>query len=542
MTWTELIFHRRFGFWILLGAATVLHLVQLGGPALWSNEGRWAVIAREMIQSGDYFTPTINCELYYDKPLLSYWLVVFFSRIGGGVTEWTVRLPSVLAALIGIWAVVRMGERVCGRGLECGWVLLSTYGFMQWAHRGTSDLLSASLISASVVLFLQSTESEAPWSAIGAWAVMALAAQAKGLSGFAIPVMLLSTYFFLFRSWKKALDWRHACGACLSLFIYASPFLASSAFGEDGTGEGLRRVFTENVQRYFDPFDHRNHVSVYLWSAPLYVAPWCVFWVSGLWELFRKRMRVNRMTAWILVSTALVLGFFALSGSRREYYILPFLPFAVVGTVALISKESTPINRVTSLSIVQIILTVFIVVGLSPVISPGDYRSYFERHATVLMTAAVVVALGAATSAWLLALRHVPPVPGLVPALIAVWIGSWWILAPNLETDDSEIRRFATEVRTKAVDSDLKRFAIHGGRNSCLIFYLNSPTRIYTHADWPDSTQMYTAGIRKFVGSPYFVYNLAANIRRHPIDTIRVKWLPWSLDGHTRSLMYAEFP
>jgi 4-amino-4-deoxy-L-arabinose transferase-like glycosyltransferase len=59
---------------VLLLAAT-LFLLRLGDRSFWGSESRWGEITREMRLTGNYFWPTINGEVYYDKPLLSYWLI-----------------------------------------------------------------------------------------------------------------------------------------------------------------------------------------------------------------------------------------------------------------------------------------------------------------------------------------------------------------------------------------------------------------------------------------------------------------------------------
>jgi len=44
-----------------------------------------------MIRTGNYFWPTINGHLYYDKPLGSYWLVLAATWIMGGLGRLTTR-------------------------------------------------------------------------------------------------------------------------------------------------------------------------------------------------------------------------------------------------------------------------------------------------------------------------------------------------------------------------------------------------------------------------------------------------------------------
>src|SRR5215472_14557913 len=89
-----------FGGVVLLTA--ILFFVRLGARALWSSEFRWAEIAREMLVTSNYFWPTINGHVYYDKPLGSYWLVLFSTPFTGGLNETATRLPSAIAGLFAV--------------------------------------------------------------------------------------------------------------------------------------------------------------------------------------------------------------------------------------------------------------------------------------------------------------------------------------------------------------------------------------------------------------------------------------------------------
>ena len=82
---------------ILLGTVVLLIFIMPGASNLWTHEGRWAVICREMMRSGDYVHPYLFDEEYYDKPLLSYWLMIGVARVFGGLSETAMRLPGILA-------------------------------------------------------------------------------------------------------------------------------------------------------------------------------------------------------------------------------------------------------------------------------------------------------------------------------------------------------------------------------------------------------------------------------------------------------------
>jgi len=64
----------------LLGFSALLFAWQLGNSSVVSEEFRWAEIGREMRDTGNYFHPTINGQIYYDKPVGSYWFIVAASH------------------------------------------------------------------------------------------------------------------------------------------------------------------------------------------------------------------------------------------------------------------------------------------------------------------------------------------------------------------------------------------------------------------------------------------------------------------------------
>jgi 4-amino-4-deoxy-L-arabinose transferase-like glycosyltransferase len=52
---------------LLLAATALLLLLGLGSRELWGPETRWANIALQMLQSGDYFDPYLKGSPYYDN-------------------------------------------------------------------------------------------------------------------------------------------------------------------------------------------------------------------------------------------------------------------------------------------------------------------------------------------------------------------------------------------------------------------------------------------------------------------------------------------
>ncbi len=68
-------------------------------PLALPDEGRYAGVAWEMVRSGQWLTPTLDGLPYFHKPPLFYWLTAISIEVFGP-TEWSVRLASILGAVV----------------------------------------------------------------------------------------------------------------------------------------------------------------------------------------------------------------------------------------------------------------------------------------------------------------------------------------------------------------------------------------------------------------------------------------------------------
>src|SRR5574338_164872 len=84
----------RLGYLML--AAFVLLFTCLGGREIWTQEHRWADIVSGMFYRHDFLHPYLGNSDYYDKPLLSYWLIALFAKLTNALTTWSLRLPSAV--------------------------------------------------------------------------------------------------------------------------------------------------------------------------------------------------------------------------------------------------------------------------------------------------------------------------------------------------------------------------------------------------------------------------------------------------------------
>lgn len=137
------------GLFIFFWGLGTLNLLSL-------NEGRRALVIKEMFSASNWLVPTLNSELYLTKPPLFYWIALFFSTIVGNFNEWTVRLPSAISAFIVVCVTYRYAANRFGNlaALFSIQILLMNLGFAMLARRAEIEMLLTALCFSSLICAL----------------------------------------------------------------------------------------------------------------------------------------------------------------------------------------------------------------------------------------------------------------------------------------------------------------------------------------------------------------------------------------------------
>lgn len=327
--------------WLALPLAYLLYFFNLSASGLLGpDEPRYASVAREMARSGDWITPRLWGQPWFEKPALLYWMTATGFRLGLG-TELAPRLPVALLAVafLGLfWWALR--EEF---GIRVAWastlILGTSAGFVAYSQIGVPDLPMTAAFSAAMLLAL-------PWIARGdarrlPWvsALLGLAVLAKGLP----PLVLALPLVMRGRRWRDWLRWR----TILPFFLVALPW--------------YWLCYLHNGRTFLDVFFWQHHFSRFVSSELQHGQPWWFYvpvllggllpWTPLLAVSAPRAAWKDPRRLFLLLWVLFGLLFFSLSANKLPGYVLPLLPpiAVLIGLTFEECAASRPLLAVSAL-------------------------------------------------------------------------------------------------------------------------------------------------------------------------------------------------
>jgi 4-amino-4-deoxy-L-arabinose transferase-like glycosyltransferase len=461
----------KFYLYILLGFAVLILLAHLGLPPLWGSEGRWAVIARSMLRSGDLLSPILGIHSYWDKPLLSYWQVLPLSYINGDVSEFTARFPSV------VWAVVMLlltyhlakswfGERTAL--LSVG-ILATSFDFVFYGRDAQVEMTNAAMILLCLWYFFKHKfDNGYIWIYI-LGIMMALGANMKGLILYAVPVFGIVLLSVIKREWSWIPPLRILITAgLLSLAVFLA--FPAAANIHSATLEPLHIIWRENVMRFFMQYDHKDPFYTYFFKIFYLASPWSLILPFAIIHCLQGvRRRVSQIPEVLILFGAIFL-FFTLSRSRRSYYLLPILPFVAI-LVANVLREFAV--GMLGRGIQGAVRGVGVSLGLVPIAFFGAFLVFHHIFAVEISTLWYAFVLLGLLGVTMIVSTMKKYVWGMVGSVFAVWLIYVIVVipliaeGPNVKTQVAEVSALGRPCGFLNID-DAK-----------IIFYLDKPYQVF---------------------------------------------------------------
>jgi 4-amino-4-deoxy-L-arabinose transferase-like glycosyltransferase len=281
-----------------------------------------------MVLSGDWITPTVNGEKFFDKPAFHNWLVAL-AFVVLGFTEFAARLPNAMMGLGCVLVTYLLGRRLYGPGTAfLGAVALATtVEFLVLSRTIMHDMSLAFLVTLGLALWFvgySRNATERRWFLLS-YATFGGAMLAKGPIGVLLPGAVVFLFLWLQRELRflgrMSLGW----GLLIGLLVATPWYLAVSLRNP----EFARYFFIElNFGSFLSKDPH--HPEPFHYYLPVLLVgfiPWSFFLPAALvraWQ--RKGEDMHGGTVFLLLWAGLYLAFFSAAESKLATYILPAFP------------------------------------------------------------------------------------------------------------------------------------------------------------------------------------------------------------------------
>lgn len=307
-------------------------------------ESNYALTAGEMLVSGDWLSPRIYGNYWYDKPWLFYGELLVAFRIFGE-TPFAARFFPAVFGTIGILQTYWFAQKLYNRktGFLSGLIMATTVEYFYLAKAVITDMTLFVVMDGALMLFYVAKTGQRTRLYYGAYLLAGLAILTKGPIGLVLPGLIILAYLLGNRDSHTLFHMKLCRGLLLSLSIAALWYgpmvqLHGSSFlkGFIGVHNILRATVSEHPRNntwwyYFLIF----LIGCFPWSLSL---PW-------LWKRYGKnlRLRFRRHTFWqnlddrqrfLFLWVFVTWLFFECMATKYPTYTFPCLPPLAIGLAA----------------------------------------------------------------------------------------------------------------------------------------------------------------------------------------------------------------
>lgn len=373
----------------------VIFFFSLEKKSFWEpDEGRYAEISREMVESGDWLTPRLNYIKHFDKPLITYWLIGGSFKLFGQ-NEFAGHLPLAILGLLGILVTYSLGKTLFSQrvGLLSALILSSSLGYPALTRVLSTDIVLTFFVLCVYLFFVQKKY-------LLFYLFLGLAFMTKGPVALLLTILPLSVFLLYTKQASTFKQMRLGWGVVIFTIVALPWYIYEIAINERLWYDWIvqhtvYRIVSEGKQAFY-------------FFVPVLLGlffPW-IFFVPATFKKYLKFQRVSldkkhKDTLLLFFWFALPFVFFACIGKKLIPYILPLLtPLAiltarfwdeVISNSKKMAKKSFAISYYVLISVFAIMalaMTIFVLLGFDTKLEVASGR---------LNILAIALTLGLAT-------------------------------------------------------------------------------------------------------------------------------------------------
>jgi 4-amino-4-deoxy-L-arabinose transferase-like glycosyltransferase len=282
-------------------------LINLGLMSFIDDEGIRTLVALEMKLSGNYITPTLHGEFYYNKPPLYNWILLLYFQVLGQINEFNARIPT-LVSLLGFAGTVFCAFRqklgtysafvIAMMLITCGRILF-------WdSLLGLIDITFSWVVFVQFMVIYRQFERR-NWLTLFVLSYLctALGFLLKGLPAIVFQGFTLLAWFIYQKEFRRLFHWQHFLGGGVFLLMVGAYYAVYVQY--NGLDTLFQTLFTESSKRTAVQFGWWKTL-LHLFTFPFEMVYHFIPWSIMVLYLLRKDLVVALQRDTFLAFCALI--------------------------------------------------------------------------------------------------------------------------------------------------------------------------------------------------------------------------------------------
>ena len=348
------------------------------------DAGKYATVAKEIFQNGNYINLTVHGMPYDQKPPMLFWLGALGFRVGG-VSNFWFKFPVFLIILLGFYSTYRLGKSMYNKdtGIIAGSLLFFSLMYSLYSMDVHTDTPLQAFVAFALWQLFDFIKTKKSIHCLLGFTGIGLAMLTKGPIGMAIPAFAVGGHILLSKNFQSIKDYRWYLGI-LWAFVVASPALIGlfSQFGWDGIAFFF---WKNNVGRMTGTYVGSNNTDYlfYLYNLAFLFLPWSLLFFGAAFMEFKQLFKNKFKSKEYFTLTGIWVFLIILSFSRSKLpnYMFIIFPLIAVLVAKWIDIAITQKDRLYRLFfVVQNVVVAFLwvaVIGLTAYLFPSENPGFW---------------------------------------------------------------------------------------------------------------------------------------------------------------------
>ncbi|MBW1837792.1 MAG: glycosyltransferase family 39 protein [Deltaproteobacteria bacterium] len=350
-------------------------------PLFDEDEGYYAEVTREMLESGNYVTAYLNGRPEYDKPILLYWCMAISFKVFG-LNEFGARFPSALATLIWALALFFFVRRHLDthKAFLAALFLISSIQITITGKAAIADALLNLFMTLSMFNIYDHLVGKKRRHLYLAFLFIGLGFLTKGPVAVVVPVVVS---FFFCMTQGEVKFWLRSVFNPVGILIFIAVAMPWYVLEYMDQGQAFIQdfIFKHNLERFQRPFE--GHSGSFFYYIPVIIIgtlPYAGL-IFPLIKGFRTHLFPPVLTfgfIWFLF----VLIFFSLAGTKLPHYV-------IYGYPPLFMLYACVFEKIRNIRIFTVTALIFLfLLAVLPALIPAVAPFVNDRFAVYVMSSA----------------------------------------------------------------------------------------------------------------------------------------------------------